>query len=132
MRTLKTLVTLTTLVLINFSSQNQETDDAVIIEGVQKFTPHITRYCSSIQKYFRSREEESVTKSATQKELFRNARNVSERAAIEYSKELINKSYSDNQLAIQIVFVSLRIETSWSAYRNPLRIQIVSFVIVLK
>lgn len=34
MRTLKTLVTLTTLVLINFSSQNQETDDAVIIEGV--------------------------------------------------------------------------------------------------
>lgn len=85
-----------------------------------------------IQKYFRSREEESVTKSATQKELFRNARNVSERAAIEYSKELIYKSYSDNQLAIQIVFVSLRIETSWSAYRNPLRIQIVSFVIVLK
>lgn len=33
MRTFKTLVTLLVLVLINFSSQLEATDDAVIIEG---------------------------------------------------------------------------------------------------
>lgn len=33
MRTLKSLVTLIVLVLINFSSQKEESDDAVVIEG---------------------------------------------------------------------------------------------------